>query len=1324
MATINRTRHCSAKEIFLQALERTTPNDRSAYLDFACGQDPLLRQRVVELLANHFEQDSFMKDPAVNAVKAAVTSPKVEGPAARIGRYRLLQTIGEGGMGIVYMAEQEEPVRRRVALKIIKLGMDTRQVVARFEAERQALALMDHPNIARVLDGGVTDTGRPYFVMELVPGVPVTEFCDMNRMSVAERLKLFIPVCQAIQSAHQKGIIHRDLKPSNILVTLNGGVPVPKVIDFGVAKATNQRLTDKTLFTHYGTMVGTPAYMSPEQADMTSLDVDTRADIYSLGVLLHELLTGTTPLLKTRLHSVGYSEMQRIIAEERPEPPSNRLSTMRAEQRSIVARNHGVSELVLAQAFPSDLDWIVMKCLEKDRSRRYQTANGLANDIQRHLNTEPVSARPPSWLYEFQKTVRRHWVGFGATAAVLAALALGVVVSSWQAVRARRAEQEKSRSLAKAQAAQAREAGQRQRAEAGESLAERLSYKANMGLAQQAWAQNQVGLVRQALADSATYPERGFEWYYWQRQTHLDLMTLRGHLGAVRAVAYSPDGRRIVTGSEDQTAQVWDAANGKELVTLRGHRASVEAVAFSPDGRRIVTASADQTTKVWETASGKELVTLRGHRASIVFVAFSPDGQRILTGSHDATARVWDATNGTELFVVRGHGTPNVLVAFSLDAQRVVIANGDQTARVWDAANGTELFTLDHHAPITAVAFSPDGQWIVTGGHDANARVWDAANGKGLITLKGHNAPILAVAVSQDGKRIVTGSEDQTVRTWETASGKLLFAAKGHSASVGAIAFSPDGQRIVTGSADHTAKVWEAANDAEPFTLRGHTDQISAVAFSPNGQWIVTGSADQSAKVWDAASAKGLRTLEGHSRPVRSVAFSPDSQRIVTCSGDGTARVWDTASGNDVPPLLLGRNGAILSVAFSPDGRRIVTGGDDRAAKVWDAGDGKELFPLKGHTDGIFAVAFSPDGQRIVTGSRDRTAKMWEAAKGTLVLTLTGHEGGITSAGFSPDSQRIITGGRDQTARVWDANSGRLLLTLRGHSDAILAVAFSPDGRRILTGSRDQTAKLWDAASGQEFLTLHGHTAYISSVAFSPDGHQIITASGDHTAKVWKEATTAKVDLWQREDQDAAKHLADLSRERMAAADLDKAARALDPGVIRRWLVLAPIAYGGRKGATGLAQEQVPHEANLQARGGDRIQVGEAELSWQEVPLDDYLIDFNQVSDVDTRWSAAYAVCYIESEADQSSLTMKVGSDDQSKVYLNGKEIYRREECRSYLPDQDVVTGVSLKAGLNGLVFKVVNETGDWLGSIRFTDAAGQPLKGIRVTLDPGKRAL
>ncbi|HMC65154.1 MAG TPA: serine/threonine-protein kinase, partial [Gemmataceae bacterium] len=450
----------SPEELFAAALELTNPTERAALLDRECAGNATLRAEVESLLAAHEQASTFLNKSTVDP------NVSLERPGDKIGHYKLREMVGEGGCGVVYVAEQEEPIRRRVALKVIKLGMDTKQVIARFEAERQALAMMDHPNIAKVLDAGTMENGRPYFVMELVRGIKITDYCDQNHLDTKQRLGLFIQVCNAVQHAHQKGIIHRDLKPSNILVTLHDGVPVPKVIDFGIAKATEGRLTNLTVYTELRQFIGTPAYMSPEQAEMSGLDIDTRSDIYALGVLLYELLTGKTPFDAKELLAAGLDQMRRIIREKEPVRPSTRLTQelVAASRQSaadsgeedggaLPSRHYGqVEELI--RLLRGDLDWIVMKCLEKDRTRRYETTNGLARDIERHLNNEPVIARPPSRIYRLQKFARRNRAAFAAVSAVAAVLVIATVISAWQAIRAMRAERHAQGEASRAQQAE------------------------------------------------------------------------------------------------------------------------------------------------------------------------------------------------------------------------------------------------------------------------------------------------------------------------------------------------------------------------------------------------------------------------------------------------------------------------------------------------------------------------------------------------------------------------------------------------------------------------------------------------------------------------------------------------------------------------------------------------------------------------------------------------------------------------------------------------------------------------------------------------------
>jgi WD40 repeat protein len=592
----------------------------------------------------------------------------------------------------------------------------------------------------------------------------------------------------------------------------------------------------------------------------------------------------------------------------------------------------------------------------------------------------------------------------------------------------------------------------------------------------------------------------------WDVETGKPITALDGHTALASAV-FSPDGARVITASWDKTARIWDAETGKQISILQGHNDGVVSAVFSPDGRRGLTASKDNTARVWETETGRQITILQGHKGEVWTALFSPDGRRVLTASYDRTARLWDAETGKQVTALEGHTDRVNSSRFSPDGRRVLTASWDKTARLWDAQTGEPIFVLDGHTGAVTAAFSPDGRRVVTAPADTTARVWDTETGKPILSLQGHTDTILRAAFSPDGRHIFTASNDRTARVWDAATGKQISILKGHTGHLSSATFSPDGRHIVTASWDNTARLWNAES-AEPITIQGHE---SSPSFSPDGQRILTISFSPTARmwdvrVWDSDTGKQVGILQGHTGQLKSATFSPDGLRIVTASWDETARIWDAASGRQVA-ILQGHAGQLRSAEFSPDARLVLTRPETgRVAQLWDAATGKQISVLKGHTSFVNSAAFSPDSRHVVTASTDKTARVWNAATGREIAILQGHTAAVTHAAFSPDGRRVVTASQsqDKTARIWDVETGKQIAILQGHESAVWSAAFSPDGRHVLTASNDKTARIWDAETGKTTAVLGAHANSETSAVFSPDGRRVLTTAYlDHVVRLW-----------------------------------------------------------------------------------------------------------------------------------------------------------------------------------------------------------------------------
>jgi WD40 repeat protein len=617
------------------------------------------------------------------------------------------------------------------------------------------------------------------------------------------------------------------------------------------------------------------------------------------------------------------------------------------------------------------------------------------------------------------------------------------------------------------------------------------------------------------------------------RAADKQIAVLSGHTGFVEFAAYSPDGARIVTASDDKTARIWDARSGKQLAILSGHEGAVNHVTYSPDGNRIVTASNDKTTRVWDARTGAQLLVLVGHDAFVNFAVYSTDGARIVTASDDKTARIWDARTGLQLAVLSGHGSSVRSAMFAPDGTHVVTASHDYTARIWDARSGAQLAVLSAGpALLESAAYSPDGARIVTTSRDKTARLWDAHTRAPLHVLTGHGTAVMSAAFSPDAGRIVTVSFDRTIRFWDSNTGVQLGVLSGHGDRIHSVAFSPDGTRIVTASFDKTARVWDARPDARIAMLSVHPGNIGSAKYSPDGTRILLASNNETASIWDARTNSELAVLSGHGG-VEMAGYSSDGTRVVTASTDKTAGVWDAVTGTRLGTLS-GHAGQVECAAYSPDGTHIVTASDDTTARVWDAHTFAPLAVLTGHTASVRWAVYSRDGSRIVTASWDKTARVWDARTGALIAVLAGHSGSVSSIDYSPDGRSIATASYDRTGRIWDAHTFAPLAVLSGHRGVVESVAYSPDGSRIVTASMDKTVRVWDAVTGTQLAVLAGHDDLIETAAFSPDASRIVSASDDGTARIWDARAAADINaqiLWEAAAQ--TDPLSDIDRNKL-----------------------------------------------------------------------------------------------------------------------------------------------------------------------------------------------
>ncbi len=924
-----------------------------------------LRRELQNLQATRYLQSPSVGDPSgAPSRDDSARTVAAEGPTAvaperpGVAGYELLGVLGRGGMGVVYKARQVA-LGRVVALKMVLGGGHARETdLARFRAEAQAIARLQHPNLVQVYEVGEYQ-GQPWFSMEYVAGGSLHEKIDGKPQPPRQAAELVRTLALALDAVHRQGVVHRDLKPQNVMLTADG---TPKVMDFGLAKD----LGSDAGPTVTGRVVGTPSYMAPEQARGHGWLIGPATDVYALGAVLYEMLTGRPPFQ-------GESAWDTVIqvTSRDPVPPRQ-----------------------LQPKVPRDLETVCLKCLQKEPKKRYPTGQELADDLGRFLAGEPTKARPVGRLERAAKWARRR----PAAAALLAVSAAALLALG------------------------------------GGGLAYHVRLERALGEARGHAEESRRRLVRLYVASGARSLEQG-DWFG----------SLVWFAEALRRDEGDPGHERL-----HRARLAGTLAQCPRLVEVWSHEGPVKCVAFSPDGRRVLTGSDDHTARVWSLDTGGPAGPPLHHGKPVLCVAFSPDGRSALTASQDGTAHVWPLEEGAAGTPPLEHGgAPVPWAAFGPGGRRVVTACRDGVARVWEVPGGKLLREVKHGAPLHHAAFSPDGRRVVTAGDDRAARVWDAATGAAVLPALKHDGPVLWATFGPDGRRVLTAGGDHTARLWDASTGAALLPPLRHRADVMQARFSPDGRRVVTAGDDHLGVVWDAASGRASLPALRHGSGLNLAAFSPDGRHVLTASDDNTARVWEAETGEAVTPWLRHNGGVEWAAFSPDGRRVVTASNDNTARVWElaperrpaatTAPGEAVPPERWP----------SPDGRCVAVREGSHGVRVLDAAGGGPAGPPLLHGSVITHVAFSPDGTRVVTTSDDDTARVWEVATGRLLTPPLHHRGTVSLAAFSPDGGEVVTAGLDDAVRVWDARTGEPLMPPLKFAGQPAAVAFTPEGAGV-----------------------------------------------------------------------------------------------------------------------------------------------------------------------------------------------------------------------------------------------------------------------------------